>query len=173
MSLTNKFKAITIPSYLKKIVDKKLDIQTIFEDFKTKKVSYRVAIKDILHDNDINKLQLKQFKYIINALSKLTDAALNAGLLSLNTKSKLYDETRKLVKKDWKIHLQNVISLTNEEAIERQLKQKENVKRNNKNQTVIEDKTIETMISKLMANERKTLAQKIMLVQVSLGTRLI
>lgn len=113
MSLTNKFKAITIPSYLKKIVDKKLDIQTIFEDFKTKKVSYRVAIKDILHDNDINKLQLKQFKYIINALSKLTDAALNAGLLSLNTKSKLYDETRKLVKKDWKIHLQNVISLTN------------------------------------------------------------
>ena len=46
MSLTNKFKAITIPSYLKKIVDKKLDIQTIFEDFKTKKVFYRVAIKD-------------------------------------------------------------------------------------------------------------------------------
>ena len=173
MSLAKKFTAITTDGYLKKIVEKKLSPEEIFDNFKTTKTSYRAAILDILKTNNINKLPLGQFKILVESISKLTDVAQNANLLSLNTKSKLYGEIRALVKEDRRTHLKDFIRLTKAESNLRAEKQQINVKRDNVQQTNIEDKTIETMIRNLMAIERKSLTQKIILAQVSLGTRLI
>ena len=174
MSLIQAFQAITTDEFLEKIVEKKLSPEVIFDKFKTTKTTYRAAILDILNkNNDINKLKVDDFKILIESLRKLTDTIHQNGSFSLNTKAMLYGEIRKMVEPDRRILLKNVLTLTTSERKLRADTQATNVKNNNKTQTNITEQTIKKMVKYLIAIEDKTLAQKIILAQLSIGTRLI
>tara|TARA_R110002050_G_scaffold91161_1_gene191495 strand:- start:16 stop:1179 length:1164 start_codon:yes stop_codon:yes gene_type:complete len=173
MSLINLFTEVTTDSYLAKIKKNKLNPEIIFSKFQTQKINYRAAILDILNKNDINKLPIDEFKILIKLIKKLTDTVQHIGLLKLNTKNKLYCEIRKLVIQDRKILLKGVLTLTTSELAIRTKQQQNNLKRDNKNQTTLANVTIKKMISHLVAIEPKKLSHKIILAQISLGTRLI
>lgn len=173
MSLAKTFETLATKASIKQIVDGEIDASDIMEKLPTSKTTYNAGIVDIF-TSKINTVSLSDYKKIIKAVSKITDAIMKAGVISLNTKAKLYTDVRKTVKEASRVKLlKGVLSMTTQEANLRKERQQARVKEMNKRQIGIEDKTVENMIRKLMAKDNKSLADKIILAQLSLGTRLI